>query len=65
MQSVAVNLCREQYQQWAGLSFITSIANGPLICQSLSTPQWIEILLKVVSCEDMPNSAVYLPRRVR
>lgn len=63
-QSLMVNLCHEQYQLWAGLGFVASIATGPVICQSLSSAHWVELLLKVIASEHTPNGVTHLPRRV-
>ena len=61
----------QQHRDWAKLGFIRGIAASPVMCCSLSTPQWVSLLLRVVkgSLPDgdlLPSnvSAALLPRQV-
>ena len=62
----------QQHRDWAKLGFIRGIAVSPVICCSLSTPQWVTLLLRVVrgSLPDEetllpPASTANLPRQVK
>uniref|UniRef100_A0A8C6ITP0 HECT-type E3 ubiquitin transferase n=1 Tax=Melopsittacus undulatus TaxID=13146 RepID=A0A8C6ITP0_MELUD len=39
---------KEQHRSWCTLGFIRSIALMPQMCSTLSTPQWITLLMKIV-----------------
>ena len=61
----------QQHRDWAKLGFIRGIAVSPVMCCSLSTSQWVSLLLRVVkgSLPDgdaLPSnvSAAFLPRQV-
>ncbi|XP_052077229.1 E3 ubiquitin-protein ligase HERC2-like isoform X2 [Mytilus californianus] len=43
-----VHVAFEQHFTWCTLGFIRSIATGPVICKALSSPRWIDLLLKVL-----------------
>lgn len=64
-------LVAQQHRDWAKLGFIRGIAVSPVMCCSLSTPQWVSLLLRVVKGSlpdgDLPPSnvsAAPLPRQV-
>ncbi|CAH1268468.1 HERC2 [Branchiostoma lanceolatum] len=46
-----------QHRDWATLGFIRSIATSPTVCHALSTPQWIDLLLRIVG-EQPLNTAL-------
>ncbi|KAI8508669.1 E3 ubiquitin-protein ligase herc2, partial [Branchiostoma belcheri] len=46
-----------QHRDWATLGFIRSIATSPTVCHALSTPQWIQLLLRIVG-EQPLNTAL-------
>lgn len=61
----------QQHRDWAKLGFIRGIAVSPVMCCSLSTSQWVSLLLRVVrgslpDDDSLPPtvSAVHLPRQV-
>ena len=61
----------QQHRDWAKLGFIRGIAVSPVMCLSLSTPQWVALLLRVVrgslpDDDTLPPtvSAAHLPRQV-
>lgn len=39
---------KEQHRSWCTLGFIRSIALMPQMCSTLSTSQWITLLMKIV-----------------
>ncbi len=43
----------QQYNGWATLGFIRSIASSPSLCQALSTPRWVDLLLSLVKPHDI------------
>ena len=45
-------VANEQHHLWGTLGFIRSIATTPTICQALSTPQWITLLLQILAQGD-------------
>lgn len=60
----------QQFRDWAKLGFIRSIAVTPTMCKALSSAQWVDLLLRLVSGsipEDERSStstAIHLPRQV-
>ncbi|XP_048589232.1 E3 ubiquitin-protein ligase HERC2 isoform X2 [Nematostella vectensis] len=60
----------QQYRDWAKLGFVRSVAITPAMCMALSTQQWVDLLLRMMSGtlpnEDVPAavSASHLPRQV-
>nr|XP_014343905.1 PREDICTED: E3 ubiquitin-protein ligase HERC2 [Latimeria chalumnae] len=46
--SVNKLVCKEQYRSWCTLGFIRSLALMPQMCSTLSTSQWITLLMKIV-----------------
>ncbi len=60
-----MSLGRQQHVHWATLGFIQSIASSVTMCQALSTPAWIDLLLRVVADElNTPVGATSLPKQV-
>ncbi|XP_070553640.1 E3 ubiquitin-protein ligase HERC2-like isoform X2 [Ptychodera flava] len=58
------SIAYQQYCEWATLGFTRSIATSPAVCCALSTPQWIEQLLRVIGERNNPPTALALPRQV-
>lgn len=60
----------QQFRDWAKLGFIRSIAVTSTMCKALSTSQWVDLLLRLVSGSipdderTSPTGAVNLPRQV-
>ena len=61
----------QQHRDWSKLGFIRGIAVSPVMCCSLSTHQWVGLLLRVVrgslpDDDSLPPtvSAAHLPRQV-
>ncbi|XP_077983839.1 E3 ubiquitin-protein ligase HERC2-like [Glandiceps talaboti] len=63
-ESIKASIIYLQYCEWATLGFARSIATSPAVCCALSTPQWIEQLLRVIGERNMPPTAYNLPRQV-
>lgn len=55
MASCTVRLAKDQFQFWAHLGFIRAIAVSPVISSFLSSPLWIELLLKIVTQSTFPE----------
>lgn len=55
MASCSVRLAKDQFQFWAHLGFIRAIAVGPVVSSFLSSPLWIELLLKIVTQSTFPE----------
>ena len=53
-------LSREILSRWSGFSFITSIATSARLCQALTSPAWIELLLNYIT-----QHRVSLPRKIQ
>ena len=63
-QTVSVALCQQQFTSWATLGFIASICQSDVLCQALCTPEWIDLLLSIVSDGQALQDPKHLPRRV-
>ncbi|KAL7983783.1 hypothetical protein Chor_000659, partial [Crotalus horridus] len=48
---------KEQHRSWCSLGFIRSIALMPQMCSTLSTSQWITLLMKIVEGHDSFTAA--------
>ena len=62
--SAKVLVAREQHQEWCTLGFVRSVATSPLICQALSSPQWLALLLRIVADDYRPDTVPNLSRQV-
>ena len=60
--SVLIGL--DQHHTWATLGFIQSVASCSALCQALSSPRWVELLLRVLSDDTTPTGASSLPRQI-
>lgn len=59
-----VQVAFEQHFSWCTLGFIRSIATGPTICKALSSPRWIDLLLKVIEEDRSPSHAKNIAKQV-
>ncbi|GIY42324.1 e3 ubiquitin-protein ligase HERC2 [Caerostris extrusa] len=46
-------LALEQHKEWASLSFMRAIACSSAMCQALSTPSWINLLIKIIGSSQL------------
>ncbi|CAG5129601.1 unnamed protein product, partial [Candidula unifasciata] len=46
--SAAAHIASQQHMKWCTLGFVRSIATSPVICQALSSPRWMSLLLKIL-----------------
>ncbi|XP_039600637.1 E3 ubiquitin-protein ligase HERC2 isoform X1 [Polypterus senegalus] len=63
ISSVSKQVCKEQHRSWCTLGFIRSVALMPQMCSTLSTSQWINLLIKIVEGHQSFN-AVTLQRQI-
>ncbi|XP_054721414.1 putative HERC2-like protein 3 [Uloborus diversus] len=42
-------LAEEQHSEWATLSFIRALVSSSALCETLSTPCWISLIIKIIS----------------
>ena len=59
-----VHVAFEQHFTWCTLGFIRSIATGPAICKALSSPRWIDLLLKVLEEDRSPAHSKNITKQV-
>ncbi|CAL1297267.1 unnamed protein product [Larinioides sclopetarius] len=52
-RSAANWLALEQHKEWASLSFIRATACSSAMCQALSTPSWINLLMKIIAAPQL------------
>ncbi|XP_059157195.1 E3 ubiquitin-protein ligase HERC2-like isoform X2 [Physella acuta] len=46
--SALAHIASQQHVKWCTLGFVRSIATTPIICQALSSPRWISLLLRIL-----------------
>uniref|UniRef100_A0A2C9K806 HECT-type E3 ubiquitin transferase n=1 Tax=Biomphalaria glabrata TaxID=6526 RepID=A0A2C9K806_BIOGL len=46
--SPIAHIASQQHFKWCTLGFVRSIATSPVMCQALSSPRWISILLRIL-----------------
>ncbi|XP_033111225.1 E3 ubiquitin-protein ligase HERC2-like [Anneissia japonica] len=56
------NVIGHQYSEWSTLGFICGIASNQRMCHSLSTAQWVTLLLNVIGSEEISGET--LPRQI-
>ncbi|XP_064481734.1 E3 ubiquitin-protein ligase HERC2-like isoform X2 [Ornithodoros turicata] len=62
-------LLEQQHREWATLGFIRGICASTAVCQALSTPSWVSLLLRIAAGPTcfipLPSSATTLPTQIQ
>ena len=61
----SIQVGRDQYHSWASLGFIRSIALSESVKRSLSTNQWLQLLMKVIAEEHVSVGASNIAQQVK
>ncbi|GFN81530.1 E3 ubiquitin-protein ligase herc2-like, partial [Plakobranchus ocellatus] len=46
--SSSAHIASQQHVRWCTLGFVRSMATSPVMCQALSSPRWISLLLRIL-----------------